>query len=137
MSAYLRDVLLWIMAVSLLAFMTAQRSQAHDEDRAHDAWYHSLRQPDNPSVSCCGLADAYWADAIHVRDGKTYAVITDDRPDEPLARPHVDIGTEIEIPDAKLKWEQDGRPIGNPTGHSVVFLSYTRQVYCFVQSTGI
>jgi hypothetical protein len=35
--------------------------------------------------SCCGEADAYWADEIHVRDGKTFATITDDRPDEPRA----------------------------------------------------
>jgi len=39
-------------------------------------------------------ADAYWADEIHVRDGKTYATINDDRPDEPLGRPHIDNGTE-------------------------------------------
>ena len=61
-------------------------------------WYQALMQPDVPSASCCGEADAYWADEVHVRDGKTYAIITDDRPDEPRGRPHVDIGTEIEIP---------------------------------------
>jgi hypothetical protein len=137
MSAYLRDVLLWIVVVWLLLWAGVNFGHAHDEDRAHDAWYHSLMQPDNPTVPCCGLADAYWCDKINVKDGQTFCAITDERDDEPLARPHVDIGTEIEIPDAKLKWEQDGRPIGNPTGHSVVFLSYTRQVYCFVQSTGI
>ena len=59
-------------------------------------------QPDVPNASCCGEADAYWADEVHVKDGKTYAVITDDRPDEPRGRPHVDIGTEIEIPNNKL-----------------------------------
>jgi hypothetical protein len=137
MSAYLRDVLLWILVASLLASVTAKRCNAHDEDRAHDAWYHSLRQPDSPSVSCCGLADAYWCDTINVRDGQTFCTITDDRDDEPLGRPHVEIGTQIHIPDHKLKWEQDGKPIGNPVGHSVVFLSYTRQVWCFVQAGGV
>ena len=44
--------------------------------------------------------------------------ITDDRPDEPLGRPHLDVGTEIEIPNKKLKWDK-----GNPTGHGIVFLS--------------
>jgi hypothetical protein len=131
MSAYLRDVLLWIIVVSLLAFMTVERVRAHDEDRAHDAWYHSLMQPDNPTVPCCGLSDAYWCDLISInKDGKTFCAITDDRDDGPLGRPHVDIGTQIEIPDHKLKWDR-----GNPTGHAIVFLSYTRHVYCFVVGT--
>jgi hypothetical protein len=89
-------------------------------------------QPDVPSASCCGEADAYWADEIHVRDGKTYAIVTDDRPDEPRGRPHVDIGTEIEIPDHKLKWDKS-----NPTGHGIVFLSRTRYVFCYVQPGGV
>ena len=25
-------------------------------------WYQALMQPDNPAASCCGEADAYWAD---------------------------------------------------------------------------
>jgi hypothetical protein len=44
-------------------------------------WYEALMQPDVPNASCCGEADAYWTDEIHVRDGKTYAIITDDRDD--------------------------------------------------------
>ena len=84
-------------------------------------WYQALMQPDVPNASCCGEADAYWADEVHVRDGKTYVTITDDRPDEPRGRPHVDIGTEIEIPNNKLKWDKS-----NPTGHGIVFLSRNR-----------
>lgn len=94
-------------------------------------WYKGLMQPDVPTSSCCGESDAYWADEVHVRDGKTYAVITDDRPDKPLGRPHVDIGTEIEIPANKLKWDR-----GNPTGHSIVFMSRSQYVFCFVQGGG-
>jgi hypothetical protein len=94
-------------------------------------WYQALMQPDVPTASCCGEADAYWADEIHVRNGKTYAVITDDRPDEPRGRPHVDIGTEIEIPNHKLKWDKS-----NPTGHGIVFLSRNRYVFCYVQPGG-
>jgi hypothetical protein len=105
---------------------------AHDEDHEHDNWYQSLMQPDNPSMSCCGLADAYWADKMFVKDGKTFAVITDDRPDAPLHRPHVPVGTAIEIPPFKLKWDRS-----NPTGHAIVFLSRATYVYCFVQGTGI
>lgn len=89
-------------------------------------------QPDNPNASCCGEADAYWCDRINVREKKTYCTITDTREDAPRHRPHVDIGTEIEIPDYKLKWDR-----GNPTGHAIVFLSRSQYVYCFVQGTGI
>jgi hypothetical protein len=70
-------------------------------DPAIREWYQALMQPDVPTASCCGEADAYWADEVHVRDGKTYVIITDDRPDEPRGRPHVDIGTEIEVPNNK------------------------------------
>jgi hypothetical protein len=94
-------------------------------------WYQALMQPDVPTASCCGEADAYWADEIHVRDGKTYAIITDDRPDAPRGRPHLDIGTEIEIPNNKLKWDKS-----NPTGHGVVFLSRNLYVFCYVQPGG-
>ena len=51
-------------------------------DPAIREWYQALMQPDVPSASCCGEADAYWADEVHVRDGKTFATITDDRPDD-------------------------------------------------------
>ena len=96
------------------------------------AWYETLMQPDVPTMSCCGEADAYFADDIHFRDGKTFAVITDDREDEPRGRPHVEVGTEIEIPNEKLKWDRS-----NPTGHGVVFLSRNRYVYCYVQPGGV
>jgi hypothetical protein len=93
-------------------------------------------QPDAPHASCCGEADAYFADEVHVRNGKTYAVITDDRPDIPRMRPHVEIGTEVEIPDSKLKWDRS-----NPTGHGVVFLGSgfgrNRYLFCYVQPGGV
>jgi hypothetical protein len=95
-------------------------------------WYQSLTQPDNWRLSCCGEADAYYADEIHVRDGKVYATITDDRPDEPLQRPHIPVGTVVEIPPHKLKFDD-----GNPTGHTIVFMARGGDVYCFVQGSGI
>ena len=100
------------------------------------AWFRSLMQPDNPTISCCGQSDAYYADKVVTRNGKNYAVITDARDDAPLQRPHVAIGTEILIPDHKYKWSD-----GNPTGHRVIFLSNpdddgNRDVYCFVDGTG-
>ena len=143
-----RAWLAWIMAMlALLIVLFAlghTRAHARDlgqweaADPAIRQWYQSLMQPDVPTASCCGEADAYWADEVHVRDGKTYAVITDDRPDEPRGRPHVDVGTVIEIPDTKLKWDR-----GNPTGHAIVFMGRgggygtKRYVFCFVQGSGI
>lgn len=125
-----------IIAIIFVA-ATFAPSRAHDSgqwgnsDPVIREWYQALMQPDVPTASCCGEADAYWADDIHVRDGKTFATITDDRPDAPLGRPHVDNGTEIEIPNHKLKYDR-----GNPTGHGVVFLSRQGFVFCYVQPGG-
>lgn len=101
-------------------------------DDAVRSWYKSLMQPDAPSVSCCGEADAYFCDDYRSQGGKALCTISDDRPDEPRGRPHIDIGTVIEIPQHKLKYD-----MGNPTGHSIVFLSRQGYVFCFVQGGGV
>lgn len=127
--------------VGMLALVVA--ASAHDSGQWEETspeirqWYKGLMQPDAPTASCCGEADAYWCDTINVRDKTTYCTITDDREDAPLGRPHIDVGTEIEIPNEKLKWDR-----GNPTGHAIVFVSRggygsKRYIYCFVQSSGI
>lgn len=96
-------------------------------------WYQTLMQPDAPSMPCCGEADAYWADEVHVRDGRVFAKITDERDDAPLRRPHIAPGTEFEIPHEKLKWDR-----GNPTGHNILFVGAGNgRVFCFVQNGGI
>src|SRR5579872_3609088 len=94
-----------VLAITTSAF-ARDEGQWSNTDPALLEWYETLMQPDNPKVSCCGEADAYWADELHVRDGKTFATITDDRPDRPLHRPHVDVGKQIEIPNRKLKHDQ-------------------------------
>jgi hypothetical protein len=106
-------------------------SRAHDHEHPElNEWYATLMQPDVPTASCCGEADAYYCDTIHVKDGKTFCTITDDR--VVPGRPQVDVGTVIEIPNHKLKWDR-----GNPTGHAVVFLSRQLYVFCFVQPGGV
>jgi hypothetical protein len=95
-------------------------------------WYRALMRPDYPNLSCCGEADAYWCDDVYGHDGQMFCKITDDRPDQPLGRTHIDIGTEIEIPRNKLKWDKS-----NPTGHAIVFLGGQNYVFCFVQSSGV
>lgn len=139
MSGYFRVLLLGIILGLLggLCLGSVRGAKAKDIGQWEEttpeirAWYKSLMQPDNPTASCCGEADAYWCDGIHVRDGKTFCTITDDRPNEPLRRTPVPVGTEIEIPERKLKHDR-----GNPTGHQIVFLSSGGAVYCFVQSSG-
>lgn len=134
----LRLALIAVLVMALALVLGIRRSHARDlgqwdnTDPSLREWYQNLMQPDVPTASCCGEADAYWADEIHVRNGKTYAIITDDRPDEPRQRPHIDIGTEIEIPNNKLKWDKS-----NPTGHGVVFLSRAGYVFCYVQPGGV
>lgn len=100
-------------------------------DPAIREWYQRLMQPDVPTASCCSESDGYYADETHVRDGKVYARITDDRPDEPRKRPHREIGEEFEIPPNKMNKDP------NPTGHNVIFLSRSGYVFCFVSGTGI
>lgn len=137
-NGYLLLAIAGILAMIVLLFsvrVTPARDLGQWEattDPAITEWYRSLMQPDIPQSSCCGEADAYWADEVHVRGGKTFAVITDDREDAPRGRAHVEIGTEIEIPDNKLKWDRS-----NPTGHGVVFLSRAEYVFCYVQPGGV
>lgn len=121
----------------LLVLFTSP-SLARDNDQwATDSdiskWYQQLMRPDYPTASCCGEADAYHADSFErSSDGKNYiAIITDERPDAPLKRPHIDVGTRILVPDGKLKYDA-----GNPTGHGVIFISGAN-VYCYVVPGGI
>jgi hypothetical protein len=125
--------LLWLTLCFsvLLCGLALAPAWGHDAEHPElDKWYAGLMQPDNPTASCCGEADAYWADEVHVRDGRTYATITDDR--LVPGRTPVPVGTVVEIPDRKLKWDR-----GNPTGHAVVFLSAGGVVYCYVQNGGV
>jgi len=96
-------------------------------------WYQDLKQPDNPAASCCGEADAYWADAFEATsDGEYVAIITDPRDDEPLGRRHRDIGTRIVVPKNKIKWNE-----GNPVGHGIIFLNRADSVFCYLPPLGI
>jgi hypothetical protein len=87
-----KKLLLIGLALAILA-LSIHYANAHDygqweaTDPAIRHWYQTLMQPDNPAVSCCGEADAYWADSYEVSENGEYiAIITDDRPDEPLRR---------------------------------------------------
>ena len=124
-----------LAALAMLCFGSAM---AHDygqweqTDPVVSSWFEHLTQPDNPDIPCCSFADAYYADIVETKGDQLIAVITDDRPDEPLGRPHVPVGTRIVIPKNKIKFDQ-----GNPTGHIVIFLGYEMHVYCYVQNGGV
>ena len=106
--------------------------QWQNSDQTIRHWFETLMQPDNPSVRCCGEADGYWADKVEVKGDKVYAIITDDRPDDPLGRRHIPVGTRFEVPPHKIKFDR-----GNPTGHIVIFISTADQVLCYVQGGGV
>lgn len=133
----LTRILLLLLAATILVMILVITGHARDlgqwenQDPAISEWYRGLMQPDAPTVSCCGEADAYFCDDYRANGDKAVCTITDDRPDEPRGRPHIDIGTQIEIPANKLKWDR-----GNPTGHGVVFLSRAGFVFCYVQTGG-
>ncbi len=87
-------------------------------------------------MSCCGEADAYWADSYEVSPAGEYiAIITDERTVE--GRVPRAVGTKILIPKNKLKWDQ-----GNPTGHGIVFIAPWSDpadpiVWCYLPTGGV
>ena len=53
------------LMVGAIAALVIGGTKAHDPDHTdQNEWYQSLMQPDVPTSSCCGEADAYWADEI-------------------------------------------------------------------------
>jgi hypothetical protein len=92
---------------------------AHASDNEHwaaakptnlHAWFESLTQPNNPTASCCGEADAFEADAFEVEGDHYVAIVTNGRGDFPT-------GARISVPNYKIKWDS-----GNPTGHGIIFI---------------
>lgn len=122
-----------LLALLLQPIQAADDGQWENTDPVIRKWYQGLMQPDQPELSCCGVADAYHADDFEVDGDKYIAIITDTREDAPLGRPHISPGTKIVVPNNKLKWDA-----GNPTGHGVIFVSRDQKiVYCYVVPTGI
>jgi hypothetical protein len=86
-------------------------------------WFQGLMQPDNPSMSCCGEADAFEADSFEVEGDHYVAIITD-------GRGTIANGTRIQVPNQKMKWDK-----GNPTGHGI--MDSGRQIYCYIAPGGV
>lgn len=124
-----------VIVGAFLLLLAVRASQARDlgqwenSDASISAWFSSLKQPDNPKTSCCGEADAYYADSYHVEGDKYVAIITDERPDEPLKRRNIPVGTKIVVPNYKIKFDQ-----GNPTGHGIIFVQNWGGGYEFAET---
>ncbi len=88
-------ILLSMAASSLLSARDLEQWGAVDPSVSN--WYKSLMMPDNPTISCCGIADAYYADVFETDGDRYVAVITDARDDGPLGRHHVEPGTRIVV----------------------------------------
>lgn len=135
-------VLFGLLGALFLGSVHAKNLGQFDSDTDRAKWFRDLKQPDSPSVSCCGESDAYYCDELHsatnleTNETTNSCIITDDRDDAPLGRVHVPIGTEIVIPNQKM---MTGNQIfgENPTGHNIVFLSSARFVWCFVLAGGV
>jgi hypothetical protein len=141
-TGYFIAIALAILIVALFGWTLAQAQTRYAAPDLSE-YYASLKQPDNPSVSCCGWADAYFAEQTDSCgpqdevDCALVAIITDTRPNtlvlpdgRKIERPPIPVGTRISIPPNKLR-----RPaIFNPTDRNIVFVAkpggYTR-VYCW------
>jgi len=122
----MKKAIIAILGAGLLANSSALAIHYLPERYEIEHWYQSLMMPDRPELSCCGVADAYWADEFEDKDGHYIAIITDDR-NVPLRKP-IPLGTRIPIPDNKLPNTALQQP--NPTGHGIVFMNYG-SVYCY------
>jgi hypothetical protein len=91
-----------------------------EADPAIRAWYQSLTQPDDPTMSRCGEADAFEAEGDHY-----IAIVTNGKGVIPN-------GTRIAVPNAKMKVDK-----GNPTGHGIIFLGVDGKVFCYVTPSGL
>src|SRR5262245_58784006 len=93
--------LLWALGAAVFVFSVSKApardlGQWDDVDPLVRKWFRELKQPDNPSLSCCGETDAYWADSYEVKGDQYVAIITDTRDDKKLGRAqHIETGTRI------------------------------------------
>src|SRR5262249_7439326 len=95
-------------------------------------WFRELKQPDNPSLSCCGETDAYWADDYEVNGNQYVAIITDTRDDKKLGpAQRIGAGTRIAVPNRQIE-----RGRGNPTGHGIIFIGSGGDVFCYLPPGG-
>ena len=129
-------ILIWtvgaaVIVLSICKVPARDPGQWDGVDPALRQWFNGLKQPEYPHLSCCGLADAYWADSYEVNGNQYVAIITDERDDKPLRRPHIENGKRFVVPNSTIKWGS-----GNPTGHGIIFIGYLGKVLCYLPPGG-
>ena len=128
----IRTVCAAVFVLFICAAPARDLGQWEGLDPLHRQWFNGLMRPDRPTLSCCGLADAYWADSYEVKGDQYVAIITDTRNDEPLGRAqHIEAGTRVAVPNSKIKWGS-----GNPTGHGIIFIGIAGNVFCYLPPGG-
>ena len=119
---------LWPAALVCLSLHALAANYEPDPDPAVNAWYGKVISNDH--VSCCGVADAYWAFTTRVNaDGSIEVQVQDDRAIE--GRTDLD-GHTFTVPPDKI----DRRMQGNPTGHEIIFVAGA-YVICFFPGGGV
>jgi len=102
----------------------------HAEGEPFAAWMMSLKQPDNPLVSCCGPSDQYYVDEYRADPDALGGFLAMLNGIEVKIRPQKVIQLDTTI---------------NPTGRGVIFIARSWEgtkeaqpyVYCFVPGTGV
>lgn len=116
--------------LALAPAIARDNGQWADQPPAVREWFRELTQPDNPTISCCGEADAYEADEFE-REGNHYVAIITDGSGDDFGKRAIPNGTRIPVPNHKMKWDA-----GNPTGHGILFIG-PAGVYCYVAPGGV
>ena len=65
----MQKLLLWALVAAVFVLSVSKaptRDLGQWDDPLISKWFRELKQPDDPSRSCCGESDAYWADDYEV-----------------------------------------------------------------------
>ena len=130
-------ILIWTVWVAVFVLSICKApgrdlGQWEGIDPLYRQWFNGLMRPDYPNLTCCGLADAYWADSYEVKGDQYVAIITDTREDIKLGRAqHIEAGTRFTVPNYKIKWDRS-----NPTGHGIIFIGIGGDVFCYLPPGG-
>lgn len=116
-----------ILALLTLPALARPGPQWADEPEYIRQWFQSVMQPDNPTQSCCGQADAYDVEmagegpdgSINVRIIGSLAAYADM------------IGQIVSVPREKLQTKY-----GNPTDRYILFMGSQHRVFCLIPKVG-
>ena len=61
-----------VLVLSICKAPARDLGQWDGVDPLHRQWFSGLMRPDDPHLSCCGVADAYWADSYEGKGDSVY-----------------------------------------------------------------